>query len=447
MKEKLLSLMNDGQIDIARLKAILPQMNTADIAEVFGELDKEKAVQIFRMLPKSTASDVFSYIDTDEQQTVVEGLTDSEIGEIMNSLYADDAVDFIEEMPADVVKHVLQNVSSEKRKVINQLLRYPEASAGSIMTTEYVDLREDGTVSEAFNDIRATGLNRETIYTCYVIRRDRMLVGVVSAKTLMLSKPDERIGDIMDTKLVFVNTTDDQEKVAALFKKYGLLAMPVVDTEQRLVGIITVDDIVTVIEEENTEDFEKMNALAPSDEPYLKTSILKLAGNRIVWLLALMLSATITGGVISGFEDALALLPALVAFIPMLMDTGGNAGAQSSTLIIRGMALGEIRLRDMLRVLWREVRIAALCGLALGAVNFARIYFMNGRNAVLAFTVTASLFATVLMAKSAGCILPMVAKKLKVDPAIMAAPLITTVVDGASLVIYFSIAKSVFSIV
>jgi magnesium transporter len=421
-------------------------MNTADIAEVFEELSKEKAVQIFRMLPKSIAADVFSYIDADEQQVIIEALTDSEIGEIINSLFADDAVDFIEEMPANVVKRVLQNVNPEKRRVINQLLRYPEDSAGSIMTTEYVDLSEDVTVREAFDAIRETGLNRETIYTCYVIRRDRMLVGVVSAKTLMLAKPGERIGDIMDTKLVFAQTTDDQEKVAGMFKKYGLLAMPVVDTEQRLVGIITVDDIVNIIEEENTEDFEKMNALAPSDEPYLKTSILKLARNRIVWLLVLMLSATITGGVISGFEDALVILPALVAFIPMLMDTGGNAGAQSSVLVIRGMALGEIRLKDILRVLWREIRIAVLCGAALGVVNFIRIYFMNGKNAVLAFTVTVSLFTTILMAKSVGCILPMFAKILRVDPAIMAAPLITTIVDGASLIIYFSIAKTVFSI-
>ncbi|MDR1410851.1 MAG: magnesium transporter [Spirochaetaceae bacterium] len=446
MKEQLLLLMDNGQIDMAKLKALLPQMNTADIAEVFEGLSREKVIQLYRMLSKSMAADVFSYIDADEQQIIIEALTDSEIGEIVNSLFADDAVDFIEEMPANVVKRVLQNVNPEKRTVINQLLRYPEDSAGSIMTTEYVDLREDATVREAFDAIRETGLNRETIYTCYVIQRDRMLVGVVSAKTLMLAKPGERIGDIMDTKLVFAQTTDDQEKIAGLFKKYALLAMPVVDTEQRLVGIITVDDIVNIIEEENTEDFEKMNALAPSDEPYLKTNILKLASNRMGWLLVLMLSATITGGIISGFEDALALLPALVAFIPMLMDTGGNAGAQSSVLVIRGMALGEIRLKDMLRVLWREIRIAALCGVALGAVNFIRIYFMNGKNAVLALTVTLSLFATVLTAKSVGCILPMFAKRLKVDPAIMAAPLITTIVDGVSLIIYFSIAKAVFSI-
>jgi magnesium transporter len=314
------------------------------------------------------------------------------------------------------------------------------------MTTEYVDLREDATVQDAFDHIRTTGLNKETIYTCYVIRRDRLLVGAVSVKTLLLARLQDRIDEIMDTNLVFTSTTDDQEAVAALFKKYGLLAMPVVDKEKRLVGIITVDDIVHVIEEENTEDFEKMNALSPSDEPYLKTSIIKLAKNRIIWLLFLMLSATITGGIISSFENALAVLPILVAFIPMLMDTGGNAGSQSSTLIIRGMALGEISLTDIIRVLWREMRVGILCGIGLGLVNFIRIYLMNGKNLLLSCTVTISLFFTILMAKSVGCILPMFAKRFKIDPAIMAAPLITTIVDGASLIIYFSIAKIVFKI-
>jgi magnesium transporter len=385
-------------------------------------------------------------MDSDEQQIIIEALTDTEIGEIMNKLFVDDAVDFIEEMPANVVKRVLQNVLPVKRKLINQILQYPDDSAGSIMTTEYVELREDATVREAFDDIRSTGVNKETIYTCYVIRRDRLLVGVVSAKDLMLARPQERIGDIMDVNLVFAHTTDDQEAIAGLFKKYGLLVMPVVDREQRLVGIITVDDIVQVIEEENTEDFEKMNALRPSDEPYLKTSILRLAKNRIIWLLVLMLSATVTGGIISSFEDALAVLPILVAFIPMLMDTGGNAGSQSSTLIIRGMALGEITLKDILKVIWREIRIGAICGAALGLVNFIRIYLMNGRNPALSLTVTVSLILTILMAKSVGCILPMVAKRLRIDPAIMAAPLITTIVDGASLIIYFSIAKVLFKL-
>jgi magnesium transporter len=301
-------------------------------------------------------------------------------------------------------------------------------------------------VKEAFDTIRATGLNKETIYTCYVIRADRLLVGVVSAKTLMLSHQHERIGDIMDTNFVFAHTTDDREAIADQFQKYGLLAMPVVDKEQRLVGIITVDDIVEVIVEENTEDIEKMNALSPSDEPYLKTGIIRLAKNRILWLLVLMLSATITGSIISSFEEGLAVLPVLMAFIPMLMDTGGNAGSQSSTLIIRGMAVGEIYLKDIIRVLWKEIRIASICGLVLGLVNFLRIYLMNGKNPMLSLTVTLSLFCTIFMAKTVGAVLPIVAKRLKIDPAIMAAPLITTIVDAASLIIYFSIAKAILGL-
>jgi magnesium transporter len=446
MKDQLLKSMSASQIDRTTLKTQLLQMNTADIADTFGELDKEKGIQLFRSLPKSMAADVFSCLDADEQRLIVKELTDNEISEIVNRLFGDDAADFIEEMPANVVKRVLQTVTPEKRTLINQLLQYPPDSAGSIMTTEYVDLSEDATVREAFDNIRTTGINKETIYTCYVIRRDRLLVGVVTAKMLMLAKSYERIGDIMDTNLVFAHTSDDQELVANLFKKYDLLAMPVVDREQRLVGIITVDDVVKVIEEENTEDLEKMNALVPSDEPYLKTSVLRLAKNRILWLLVLMLSATITGSIISGFEDALSLLPVLVAFIPMLMDTGGNAGAQSSTLIIRGMAIGEIRFKDILKVVWREIRIGVLCGLALGLVNFVRIYLMNGRNAALSLVVTLSLCATVVLAKTIGCILPMLAKKIRLDPAITAAPLITTIVDGASLVIYFSIAKMMLGI-
>jgi magnesium transporter len=314
------------------------------------------------------------------------------------------------------------------------------------MTTEYVDLREDMTVNDAFQYIRKTGLNKETIYTSYVIKRDRLLTGVISAKTLMLAGPEDRIGSIMDTNIVYVNTTDDQEMIAGLFKKYGLLSMPVVDKERRLVGIITVDDIVEIIEEEATEDFEKMAALRPSDDPYLKTSVFKHAKNRIVWLLILMLSATITGSIIAGFEDALAALPILMVFIPMLMDTGGNAGSQSSTLIIRGMALGEINVRDIFKVLWKEIRIALLCGLVLGIINFARIYIIQDKNLFLSVTVTSSVFATIITAKSVGCILPILAKKLRVDPAIMAAPIITTLVDAASLAIYFNIARLIFKI-
>jgi magnesium transporter len=446
MKDEILEMIHAGLIDMTRAKNLFSQMNTVDIAEIFEHLDREKIVQLFRILPKSTAADVFAHMDADQQQLTVESLSDMEVGEIMSGLFVDDAVDFIEEMPANVVKRVLQNVPNEKRKTINQMLQYPDDSAGSIMTTEYIDLLADATVREAFDVIRKTGVNKETIYTCYVMRWDRLLVGVVSAKTLMLALPQDKIGDVMDTNIVFAYTTDDQEAVAALFKKYDLLAMPVVDKEKRLVGIITIDDIVEVIEEENTEDFEKMNALAPSDEPYLKTSIIKLARNRILWLLVLMLSATVTGGIISRFENALAILPVLVAFIPMLMDTGGNAGSQSSTLIIRGMAVGEIALKDIIKVIWREIRIGTLCGIALGVVNFIRIYLMNGRDLLLSAAVTASLFFTILMAKSVGCMLPMLAKKLNIDPAIMAAPLITTIVDGASLIVYFSIASLVFKL-
>ncbi|MDR0785545.1 MAG: magnesium transporter [Treponema sp.] len=446
MKEQILSVVKTDQIDVATIKSLFAKMNTVDIAELFEDLSKEKIIQLWRILPKAIASDVFAYMDADEQQIIIGAITDTEVGEIVNSLFVDDVVDFIEEIPAAMVARVLQNVQPDKRKLINQLLQYRDDSAGSIMTTEYVGLREDATVREAFDEIRITGVNKETIYTCYVIRRDRLLVGVVSAKTLLLAQPQDKVCDIMDTNFVFAYTTDDQEAIAALFRKYSLLAMPVVDKEKQLVGIITVDDIVQIIEEENTEDLEKMNALHPSDEPYLRTSIIQLAKNRFFWLLVLMLSATITGGVISNFENSIALLPILVTFIPMLMDTGGNAGAQSSTLIIRGMALGEIRFRDIFKIIWREIRIGTLCGLGLGIINFIRIYLMNGRDLLLSFTVTTSLFFTILISKCVGCILPLFAKKVKIDPAVMAAPLVTTIVDGTSLIVYFSIAKAVFKL-
>jgi len=446
MKDDIFSILNADTIDLPWLKAMLIDMNTVDIAEAFEELDKEKIIRLFRILPKDIASEVFAHVDSDQQQHIIEALTDTEIGEIMSTLFVDDAVDFIEEMPANVVRRVLQNVPSEKRKLINQILQYPDDSAGSIMTTEYVDLRENATVHEAFDTIRNTGLNKETIYTCYVIRWDRVLLGVVSAKSLMLARPDERIGDIMDTNLVFAQTTDDQEAIANQFHKYGLLAMPVVDKEKRLVGIITVDDIVEIIVEESTEDIEKMSALAPSDEPYLKTGIFKLARNRILWLMVLMLSATITGSIIVSFEASLAILPVLMSFIPMLMDTAGNAGAQVSALIIRGMAVGEIRLKDVLRVMWREIRVGALCGLGLGLVNIVRVYLMNGRDIMLSVTVTLSLFCTVLISKTIASLLPILAKRINIDPAVMAAPMITTIVDAAALIVYFSIAKAILGI-
>ena len=445
-KEEIIGLIKNGPLKVGELKTMLSEMNVPDIAELFEELDKEKSIQIFRILPKAIASEVFSHMESDRQQTIIEALTDSEIGEIMNELFVDDAVYFIEEMPVNVVRRALKSVQGEKRKHINQILNYPEKSAGSIMTTELVALREDATVQEAFKTIRGTGLNKETIYTCYVIKRDRQLVGVITAKKLMLARPEDRIGDIMETNVVFAHTTDDQEAVADQFQKYDFLAMPVVDNEQMLVGIITVDDIVDVIVEESTEDIEKMGALAPSDEPYMKTGILRLAKNRFLWLLVLMLSATITANIIEGFEESLALMPILMAFIPMLMDTGGNSGAQASTLIIRGMALGDIRLRDFLRVFWKEIRVALLCAVALSAVNFGRIYLMHGQNMLLAITVSLTLICTVVVAKSLGGLLPMLAKRLKIDPAMMAAPVITSIADATSLVIYFSIARVILGL-
>jgi magnesium transporter len=441
IKDEILELLNENPIRTGQLRSFFARMNAVDIAELFEDMSRDKVIQIFRILPKNIAAEVFTYINSDEEQIIIEGLSDNEVSDIMNKLFVDDAVDVIEEMPANVVNRLLQSINPEKRKSINQILQYPDDSAGSIMTTEYVELQEDDLVRDAFDHIRRTGINKETIYTNYVIRPGRFLVGIVSAKKLLLARPEDTIGSIMNTNVIFARTTDDQEVVAGIFKKYGLLSLPIVDREQRLVGIVTVDDVVQVIEEENTEDFEKMGALNPSEDPYLKTGILRLTRNRFPWLLFLMFSAMITGSIISGFEDALSVLPVLVAFIPMLMDTGGNAGTQTSTLIIRGMALGEIRFRDILVVIWKEIRIGSLCGLGLGLINFVRIYLMNGRNPVLSLTVTVSMLITIITAKSIGCILPMAAKKLKLDPAIMAAPIITTIVDGISLAVYFSIAK------
>ena len=431
---------------ISQFKAQLSELNALDIAGILNELDIEDTVKLYRILPKSIAAEVFASVESDQQRIIIDALSDTEIGDVMKELFVDDAVDFIDEMPANVVKRVLQNIAPEKRKIINQILQYPDDSAGGIMTTEYVDLGENETVREAFYDIRKTGLNKETIYTCYVIKEDRLLVGVVSAKDILLSSPDEKISDIMDTNFVYAHTTDDQEAIADMFRRYELLAMPVVDKEDRLVGIITVDDILDVIVEEGTEDIEKMAALNPSDESYMKTGIFRQSRNRIFWLMFLMLSATITGTIISFYEDALTVLPVLIAFIPMLMDTGGNSGCQSSALVIRGIALGEIRFKNTLTVLWLELRVAFLCGLALGTVNFIRVYIMNGRDLLLCLTISVSLLATVLMAKTVGCLLPLAAKRIRLDPAIMAAPLITTIADASSLLVYFSIASMILRI-
>ena len=375
------------------------------------------------------------------QEEIVNSVTDNEVETIINELSVDDAVDFLSELPANVVTRVLKSVSEDRRKTINRFLNYPEDSAGSIMTIEFMAIHQDYTVGKAMELIRKTGIDKETIYTCYVVDSRKKLVGVVSLRNLLLSNDEEKVSDIMEDDVIFVRTLDDQEDTANIFKKYNLIALPVVDNEQRLVGIITVDDIVDVIEEENTEDIEKMSALLPSEDQYLKTSVFTLSKNRIIWLLVLMISGTLSSAIISGYNSVLSSSVILAAFLPILMDTGGNAGSQASTLIIRGMAIGEIEMSDVLSVVWKELRVGAICGVVLGFVNFIRILVLGGTPMAVNITVSISLAITVVVSKTIGCMLPMLAKKLKFDPAIMAGPLITTVVDSVSLVIFFNVAK------
>ncbi len=438
MLEMLLQLAEEKKF--RELKDLMMEMNEVDIAAFMDELDQEKAVVVFRILPKELATDVFACLSVEKQKHIITSITDREVGTIIEDLYVDDAVDMLEELPAIIVKRVLQNAKPETRALINQFLKYPDNSAGSIMTAEYVGLKKGMTVKQAFDYIRRHGVDKETIYTCYVMNETRYLEGVVTVRDLLMNDYETVIGDIMDTHVITAVTTDDQEEVADCFQKYGLLNLPVVDHENRLVGIVTVDDIVDVIEQEATEDFEKMAAMAPSEKPYLKTGVFQLAKNRIFWLLVLMISSMITGGILAKYEDAFALLPLLVTFIPMLTDTGGNAGSQSSTLIIRGMAVGEIATSDFLKVMWKELRVGAIVGVMLGAVNFFRLLLMYPGQMMMCLTVVISLFATVVLAKTIGCMLPLAAKVLHMDPAIMAAPLITTIVDAFSLVIYFQLA-------
>lgn len=423
------------------LKEEMADMNENDVAAFIEELNPEKKVVVFRMLTKEQATDVFACLEVEDQQHIINSITDNELREIVEDLYVDDAVDMLEELPATVVKRVLKNATSETRNLINQFLKYPENSAGSIMTAEYIGLKKTMTVEQAFAYIRQHGVDKETIYTCYVTNATRELEGVVTVKELLMNPYEEKIENIMDGNVIQAVTSDDQEVVAELFNKYDLLSLPVVDHENRLVGIVTVDDIVDVIEQEATEDFEKMAAMIPSEKPYLKTSVLDLAKNRIVWLLVLMVSSMITGGILAKYEAAFAVMPLLVTFIPMLTDTGGNAGSQSSTLIIRGMAVGEIRLKDLFKVIWKELRVGLLVGAVLCLVNYLRLLIMYPGNEIVSLTVVLSLFVTVILAKTVGAMLPILAKTLKLDPAIMAAPLITTIVDAFSLVIYFQIAS------
>lgn len=436
--EELMQLVRERQF--RRLKEVVVEMNEQDIAEFIEELDSEKKVVVFRMLPKELSSEVFACLEPEDQQHIINSIGDIELKYIIEDLYVDDAVDMMEELPANVVKRVLKIATPETRNLINQFLNYPDNSAGSIMTAEYVGLKQRMTVEEAFAYIRKHGVDKETIYTCYVMDSKRTLEGVVTVKDLLMNSYETVLRDIMDTHVIKAVTTDDQEDVLEKFTKYDLLSLPVVDQENRLVGIVTVDDIVDVMEQEATEDFEKMAAMTPSERPYLKTGVLQLAKNRILWLMILMVSSMVTGGILAKYENAFALIPLLVTFIPMLTDTGGNAGSQSSTLIIRGMAVGEIEPSDILQVIWKELRVGVVVGVILGLVNYIRLVIMYPGSEMICLTVVLSLFATVLLAKTIGCVLPIVAKVLKLDPAIMAAPLITTIVDAFSLVIYFQLA-------
>ena len=429
------------------IKELLKDMEPMDISLVLQEFPKKIAI-LFRVLPKDLAAEVFVEMDSDYQETLLSSFTDAELKEMLDEIYIDDTVDIIEEMPANVVQRILLISDAESRKAINDILKYPEDSAGSIMTTEYVKLDEDITVEDALKRIRRTGIDKETIYTCYVTNPNRQLLGYVTAKQLLLSDEDMIISEIMDTNIIFVHTNEDKEVVAKEMSKYDLLALPVVDTENRLVGIVTVDDAIDVIEEEATEDIEKMAAMLPSDKPYLLTSVFEIWKQRIPWLLLLMFTATFTSQIITSFEGKLSAI--LTAFIPMLMGSGGNAGGQTSVTIIRGLALEEIRLRDIFKIIFKELRVSIFCGGVLGVATFAKLMLIDklllgnhGIDLMVALTVSLTIILVIIVAKLVGCILPVLAKRIGLDPAVMASPFITTIVDAISLLIYFGIATSV----
>lgn len=426
-----------------RLRQRIADINIADIAVILEELEEEELLKIFRILPKSMAADVFSYLEVENQQYIITSLSDREAANIINNLMADDATDFLEEMPANIVKKLLFHASAETRRDINHLLRYPEYSAGSIMTVEYVDLKENMTVEDAIQRIRQVGVDSETINICYVLDAKRTLVGTVALRYLLISPPDAVIGDIMHENVIYINTLMDQEEVARQFQKYDFTSMPVVDNERRLVGIITVDDVVDILQEEATEDIEKMAAIVPSDRPYMKTGVFETWKKRIPWLLLLMISATFTGSIITSFETALSAVPILTAFIPMLMSTGGNAGAQSSVTVIRGLSSNEIGYSDAFRIIWKEFRVAVICGVTLAAAYFAKLMVFDKLGIAVAFVICLTLIVEVAIAKVIGCTLPVLAKRVGIDPAAMASPFISTVLDALSLIIYFSIATRI----
>ena len=438
------------------LRGALSMLNEVDIAEYMEELDNEKMLMVFRLLPKDIAADVFAYMDADQRQRVIEAMDDNEAVRLVDDMFIDDAVDFLEELPAGVVKRVLKGCDAQKRALINQFLRYPENSAGSIMTIEYMELHVGTTVGEAMAEIRRTGLDKETIYTLYVLDAQRKLLGTLPLRKLLLAQDDVKVETLMNQQFVCVHTTDDQELVADTVRKYDLISIPVVDHEERMIGIITIDDIVDVIEEENTEDFEKMAAMLPSEDEYLKTGVLTLAKNRMPWLLFLMISAIFTGMIITHYEDALktsAFGVVLTACIPMLMGAGGNCGSQASTLTIRGLALGEVELKDIFKLLWKEVRVGLVVGAVLSLVTFALYTFWLGdmdatiaQRIPTALTIAVAVYITVIVAKAIGCTLPLLAKAVHLDPALMASPLITTIVDICSLLVLFSVATEVLHV-
>lgn len=441
MNKEILELLAEKKY--SAVKQLIGQMEEADLAKLFEELENEEDAdqfnRLFRLLPKETAAEVFSYMEPEIQEKIVRTLTDTELQHILDDLFMDDYVDLVEEMPANVVKRVMQNTTPANRKLINQYLKYPEDSAGSLMTNEYVYFRSGITVAKAFEIISEYGVDKETIYTCYVTSSRKELLGVVTVREMLLTAPETIIDTLMDTNPIHVHTHDDQEEIAKMFSRYDMLAMPVVDSENRIVGIITIDDAVDVIQDENTEDFEKMAGMTPSDNTYLRTSAFNLAKNRIPWLVFLMIPAMITGALMEYYEAAFVSIPILVTFIPQITGTGGNCGSQSSTMIIRGLALDEITPKDILKVWWKELRVALICGAALSLVNFIRI-IVQYHDLQVAVVVSVTLILTVCIAKSMGCVLPILAKLAHVDPAIMASPLITTITDAFSILVYFNFA-------
>ena len=452
VEKALLKMLEDKKY--ATLRDILVTMNPSDIAGIFNGLENDRIPLMFRLLPKELAAETFVEMEPDDQELLIRGFSDNELKEVLDELYVDDAADLVEEMPANVVKRILKQADPEMRSAINQILQYPDYTAGSIMTTEYVSLRPTMTVEEAILRIRRQGVDKETIYTCYVTDKDRMLIGFVTVKDLLLAEDDEMlIQDIMLTNLIFVNTRTDQEQVAHMLSKYNFLALPVVDGEGRMVGIVTFDDAMDVLEEEATEDMELMSGMTPSEKPYLKSTPFELFKNRIPWLMLMMVSATFTGLIMTAFEDALAAQIALSAFIPMLMGTGGNSGSQSSVTVIRGLSLGELEFRDLGEILWKELRTALMCGVALAVVCFAKIWLIDhllfgNENITLLvdLVVCCALCVTVVVAKIVGCLLPIGAKALKLDPAVMASPFISTIVDALSLLVYFLFANLILGL-